>query len=139
MIGAVTFTVALPLWTPVADASMFVLPGATGVTSTVTVEEFSGTTTLPGTEITVESYPEKVTVTPPVPAASPKATVKFCGASDRLRGFGVSVIPVVAAATTTVVGELFSVPSLTINCTTYVPARSATKLGDTVSPPCRTA
>jgi hypothetical protein len=95
---------------------MFVLPGATGVTSTVAVEEFSGTTTLPGTEITVESYPEKVTVTPPVPAAVPKATVRFCGANDRSRGFGVSVILVVsAAAIITVVGELFRAPSLTIN------------------------
>jgi hypothetical protein len=139
MTGVVTLTAVVPFRNPVAEATMFVLPGATGVTGTVTDEEFCATTTLGGREITVLSYPEKVTDTPPAPAGAPMVTVKFCGARDRLRGFGLSVIAVAPAVIVTVDGALFKIPSLTINCTTYVPARSATKLGDTVLAPCRAA
>ena len=58
----------------------------------------------------------------------------------RFKGFGerVSVIPPVVIVTVAG-GLLLEKGSFTINCATYVPAKSATKVGDTVVGPKSTA
>ena len=58
---------------------------------------------------------------------------------DRLKGSGVMLIVIAFAAMLTVTGALLENASLTINCATYVPARSATNVGDTVVAPASTA
>ena len=114
--GVVTVTVADPGWNPdPADARMLVVPAASGVTVTLVPVEFSGTIAEEGREITVGLKPDSVTVTPPAPAGVPRVIVRIPGESDRLRGFGLSVICIALAVIMTVEGALLANPSLTIN------------------------
>src|SRR6476646_8340429 len=98
--------------------------------------EFSGTSTLAGAAMTFGSKPPMETGSPPTPAGAERATVKREGELKRFSGLGLRVIPIPLAVIVTVVGLLLAKPSLTINCTTYVPAMSAKKLGVLLPAPC---
>src|SRR5436305_1862141 len=71
------------------------------------------------------------------PAAVGNVTVNVPGALVAIfNGFGVN--PIVAGGTAvivTVAGLLFENPLFTISCTTYIPATSATNVGETVLAP----
>src|SRR6185312_10334637 len=86
--------VALPLEKPGEVARMNALPTLTvDVTLTVTLVEFSGTVTLPGTVTIVVSLLTSLTGTPPAPAGLPNVTVSVpVELMAMFNGFGVRVI-----------------------------------------------
>ena len=94
------------------------LPGLTGVTVMFAPVEFSGTSTVAGTEMMFGSKPLNDTGNPPVPAGAERVTVRMEGELKRFRGLGLRVIPIELAVIVTVVGLLLVKPSETISCAT---------------------
>src|SRR5579884_1753482 len=97
-------------------------------------------TTLGGIDIVPTLFTARLTVCPPGPAGLPIATTNV-PVLLRLSvvGLGIKVMALEVAVIITVAGALLTYPSLTINCATYVPGTSATKMGDTVVAPLNVA
>jgi hypothetical protein len=133
MLGATTFTVAVPEVKPGAEtvivALLVVFPP---VTSALAPVAFWGIATVDGTVATFVSLLSRFTIWPPGPAGAGSATVTTpVPFIPTFRGLGVSVMAVEAGAViSTVAGLLLVTLSLAINCARYVPATSATKVGD---------
>jgi hypothetical protein len=140
MVGCTTLIVPKAGLKPGADAMMFVDPTLSGVIVTVVLSAFGRTIPLGGALAMVGSITERLTTWPLGPAAAPNVTIKVPGVLTRLSGSGDTVIEAGALAViATVWGVLSWTLSFTINCATYIPATSATKVGDTVLAPIRTA
>ena len=101
---------------------------------------FCGTVTDAGTVATEGVKLDKLITCPPAGAMEVKVTVivpdEF---ADKANGSGVSVIVLEIAVMVTVDGTLLANTSLTISCTTYVPATSGTKVGDELVAACSVA
>jgi hypothetical protein len=131
-LGGATLIVAAPEEKPGADAVTLLMPMTLPATTVMFAPmAFSGMVAVAGTVASCELLAERYTTSPPGPAGAGSIIVSVpIALNPKFRGLGVSVIAdVVAAVITTVEGLLIERASLTISCTTYVPATSATNVG----------
>ena len=106
VVGATTFTVAVPDVKPDADPVIVVVPAAIGLTVILTEEAFAGTVTLAGTVATPVLLLVKVRPWPVGPAGLARVTVSVpepvvataSGLGVRVMTFGVVAVMVTVAA-----------------------------------------
>jgi len=136
IVGTTTFTVAVPETNPEADAVMVVEPVATPVTEMIAVIPSAPTVTVEGT-VAAAGLLLTSWITLPLEPAGERVSVRVpVEPAPTASGFGFRlIVGVFATVMVTVTGKLFWYPSLTINCATYMPTASGTKVGDTVMAP----
>jgi hypothetical protein len=134
--GKDTFTVAVPGPKPGTVAVIVVEPLALpGVTVMLAAIAPSGTVTVAGTVAMLVLLLVRLTVWPPTPASAGNIRIRLPGVVSKFRTFWKNKMAPEAVEIVTVAGSLLMKPLFTMSCTTYIPATSATNVGDTVLAP----